>query len=53
LPLLNSPCWPERNCFVVQTALHLRGAVGTNVLAISGEQAVFVKRKIERDLSDK
>jgi hypothetical protein len=38
---------------VVQTALHRRRPFGSNVLAISGEQAVFVKRKIERDLSDK
>jgi hypothetical protein len=37
---------------LVQTALHPRQPFGTNVLAISGEQAVFVKRKIESDFSD-
>jgi hypothetical protein len=31
----------------VQTALHRRRPFGSNVLAISGEHAVFVKRKIE------
>jgi hypothetical protein len=38
---------------LVQNALHRRPPLGTNVLATSGEQSVFVKRKIKSDLSDK